>query len=211
MSVRLQVVACEEALGVLAGQALVRDDGAAGRGAVRGLPLQGLAGLLALAGELGVGEAEPGDGAVAGADDQQLRAPVPAGVAGAVPVSGVPEQARALRGGRGGAAGDRGGVHQPQPLRGRRGGVREVAQGGLRQRRELPEPQVVLGSGPAAAGTGARSASGRRAASAARRRSAAGPAPLPGRRARHRSRRAACPGRERANPRDGMMRSVSST
>ena len=44
-----QVIAGEEGLGVLPGQALVRDDGAAGRGPVRGLVLQGLPGLVSLA------------------------------------------------------------------------------------------------------------------------------------------------------------------
>jgi hypothetical protein len=61
-----QAVAGEELLGVLAGQALVGDDGGAGLGAVRGLAFQGLPGLVPLAVQLGVRQAEPGDGAVAG-------------------------------------------------------------------------------------------------------------------------------------------------
>ena len=44
-----QAVAGEELLGALSGQALVRDDGGAGRGAVRGLAFQGLPGLVPLA------------------------------------------------------------------------------------------------------------------------------------------------------------------
>ena len=40
-----QAVAGEELLGAPSGQALVRDDGGAGRGAVRGLAFQGLPGL----------------------------------------------------------------------------------------------------------------------------------------------------------------------
>src|SRR5947209_15410510 len=67
-----QAAAGEELLGALSGRALVRDDGGAGRGTVRGLAFQGLPGLVPLAVQLGVGEAEPGDGPVAGADDQQL-------------------------------------------------------------------------------------------------------------------------------------------
>ena len=63
-----QVVAGEEGLGLLAGQALVGDDGGAGRRAVSGLVREHLPGLLAFAEELGVGQAEAGDGAVAGAD-----------------------------------------------------------------------------------------------------------------------------------------------
>jgi hypothetical protein len=69
------------------------------------------------------------------------------GMARAVPVAGVPEQAGVFRGDGGGAARDRGGVHQPRVLRGRRGGVGEPARGGLRQRRDLPEPGVVLALG----------------------------------------------------------------
>ena len=57
--------------------------------------------------QLGVREAEPGDGPVAGAGDQQLGAPVPAGMARAVPVAGVPGQVGAFRGDGGGAARDR--------------------------------------------------------------------------------------------------------
>ena len=62
-----QVRAGEERFGVLAGQALVRDDGGARRGPVRGLALQHRAGLLAFAGQFRVGQAEPGHGPVAGA------------------------------------------------------------------------------------------------------------------------------------------------
>jgi hypothetical protein len=65
----------------------------------------------------------------------------------AVPVAGVPEQVRALRGDGGGAARDRGGVHRPQQSRGGRGGVGEPAQGGVHQRRDLPQPGVVLALG----------------------------------------------------------------
>ena len=54
-----QVGAGEEVLGVLAGQALVGDDGGAGRGPVRGLAFQGLAGLVALAGSLGLARLNP--------------------------------------------------------------------------------------------------------------------------------------------------------
>ena len=57
----------------------------AGRGPVRGLVLEYLPGLLAFPVQLGVGQAEPGDGPVAGADDEQFAAPVPAGVAGQYP------------------------------------------------------------------------------------------------------------------------------
>jgi hypothetical protein len=80
-----QAVAGEELLGALSGQALVRDDGGAGRGAVRGLAFQGLPGLVPLAVQLRVREAEPGDGPVAGAGDQQPGAPVPARMARADP------------------------------------------------------------------------------------------------------------------------------
>ena len=44
-----EAVAGEEVLGALPGQVLVGDDGGAGRGAVRGLAFQGLAGLVPLA------------------------------------------------------------------------------------------------------------------------------------------------------------------
>ena len=64
-----QVVAGEEGLGLLSGQALVGDDGGAGRRAVSGLVLEHLPGLLAFAEELGIGQAEAGDGAV-GADER---------------------------------------------------------------------------------------------------------------------------------------------
>jgi hypothetical protein len=67
-----EVVAGDELLEVLPGQAFVRDEGGAGRRPVRGLAFQGLACLLAFAVQLGIGQAEPGDGAVTGADDQQL-------------------------------------------------------------------------------------------------------------------------------------------
>jgi hypothetical protein len=49
-----QAVAGEELFGALSGQALVRDDGGAGRGAVRRLAFKGLAGLVPLAVQLGV-------------------------------------------------------------------------------------------------------------------------------------------------------------
>ena len=74
-----QVRAGEELLGLLAGQALVRDDGGAGRRAVRGLAFQHLPGLLAFAVQLGVRQAEPGDRPVAGADQQQLGIPSTSG------------------------------------------------------------------------------------------------------------------------------------
>jgi hypothetical protein len=80
-----QAVAGEELPGALSGQALVRDDGGAGRGAVRRLAFQGLPGLVPLAVQLRVREAEPGDGPAAGADDQLLGAPVPARMARAYP------------------------------------------------------------------------------------------------------------------------------
>jgi hypothetical protein len=67
-----QVRAGEERLGALAGQALAGDDGGARCRPVRRLALQRLPGLLALAEEPGVGQGEPGDGPVAGADEQQL-------------------------------------------------------------------------------------------------------------------------------------------
>src|SRR6266536_3982367 len=89
-----QVVAGEEGLGLLAGQALVSDDGGAGRGAVGWVVLEHLPGFLAFAEELGIGQAEAGDGAVAGADEQQLGSPVPARMAGAVAIPGPSEQAR---------------------------------------------------------------------------------------------------------------------
>jgi hypothetical protein len=49
-----QAAAGEELLGALSGQALVGDDGGAGRGAVRRLAFQGLPGLVPLAVQLGV-------------------------------------------------------------------------------------------------------------------------------------------------------------
>jgi hypothetical protein len=52
-----QVVAAKEFLGLLSGQALVSDDGGAGRRAVSGLVLEHLPGLLAFAAELGIGQA----------------------------------------------------------------------------------------------------------------------------------------------------------
>ena len=68
----LQVLAGEEVLGVLPGQALVGDDEGAGGGPVGGLAFQRLPCLVPLAVQFRVGQAEPGDGAVAGADQQQL-------------------------------------------------------------------------------------------------------------------------------------------
>ena len=62
------------------------------RGPVRGLVREHLPGLLAFAVQFRVGQPEPGDGPVAGADDEQLGAPVPAGMAGAVAVPGPSEQ-----------------------------------------------------------------------------------------------------------------------
>src|SRR6266496_4644790 len=58
---------------LLAGQALVGDDGGARGRAVGWLVVEHLPGLLALAEQLGVGQAEAGDGAVAGADDQDRK------------------------------------------------------------------------------------------------------------------------------------------
>jgi hypothetical protein len=111
---------------------------------VRRLILQHLAGLLALPGQLGVRQAEPGHRPVAGADQQQFRPPVPAGMTGAVAIPGPSEQVRAFRGDHGLAARDRGGVHQAQQLRGRWRGIGQPAQRGFHQRRGRPEPGVVL-------------------------------------------------------------------
>ena len=61
--------------------------------------------------------------------------------------SSVPCPDRPFVGDDGGPARDRGGVHKSQQLRGRRGGVGQPAQGGLHQRRELPQPGVVLAVG----------------------------------------------------------------
>src|SRR5438552_3435289 len=55
----------EELFGVLAGQALVGDDGGAGCRAVGGVVVEHLPGLVALAGRLGMGQADPGDGSLA--------------------------------------------------------------------------------------------------------------------------------------------------
>jgi hypothetical protein len=49
-----EAVGGEELLGALAGQALVGDDGGAGRGAVRRLAFQGLPGLAGLSGAVSV-------------------------------------------------------------------------------------------------------------------------------------------------------------
>src|SRR5450755_4391863 len=73
-----QVRAGEERFGALAGQALVRDDGGARCGAAGRLALQHLPGLLTFAGQFRVGQGEPGNGPVAGDDQQQLGTPVPA-------------------------------------------------------------------------------------------------------------------------------------
>jgi hypothetical protein len=75
---KLQVGSGEEVPGLLPGQALVRDDGGAGHRAVSRLVGERLPGLLAFPVQLRVGQAEPGDGALAAADQQQLAAPVPA-------------------------------------------------------------------------------------------------------------------------------------
>jgi hypothetical protein len=141
---QFQAGAGEERFGVLAGQALAGDDGGAGRRPVGRLILQHRAGGFPLAGQLGVGQGEPGHGPIAGHDEQQLASPVPAGMAGAVPIAGVPEQIRALGGDDGLAAGHRGGVHQPQQLRaaGRLPG--QPPQRRLHQRRGRLEAVVVL-------------------------------------------------------------------
>src|SRR5262249_1312858 len=89
-----QVRAGEERLGFLAGQALVGDDRRAGGRAVGRPVFKQLPGLVPLTVKFGVGQAEPGDSALAGADEQQLGSPVPAGMAGAVAVPGIPEQVR---------------------------------------------------------------------------------------------------------------------
>src|SRR5262249_32828534 len=81
-----EVRAGEERLGVLAGQALIGDDGGARGRAVRRLVPEHLPGLLTLAVELGIGQAETGDSPLAGHDEQQPGSPVPAGMAGAVAV-----------------------------------------------------------------------------------------------------------------------------
>src|SRR5260370_2314679 len=73
--------------------------------------------LAAFAVQFRVGQPEPGDGPVAGADDEQLGAPVPAGMAGAVAVPGISEHAGAPSGDHGRAAGVGGGIHQPPPPR----------------------------------------------------------------------------------------------
>ena len=167
-----------------------------GARAVRGLALQHLPGLLAFADELGVGQAEPGHGPVAGDDQQQLASPVPAGMAGAVAVACPSVQVRAPRGDDRVPARDGRGVHQPQHLRGApacgppataapppsaaprvfsRCVVLALAQ---QPGEQVPDPPRL-----------------RRAASAARRHNAAAPAPRPGRPARRRSPPAACPAR----------------
>src|SRR5215217_2564312 len=94
----------EERLGVLAGQALVGDDRRTSGWPVGRLVGQQLPGLLALAPQLGVGQAEPGHGAVNGDDQHELGAPVEAAVGGLVAVAGVAEQPRALDGAGGLAA-----------------------------------------------------------------------------------------------------------
>src|SRR5229473_6952661 len=102
-----EVRAGEELFGLLTGQALVSDDGGAGRRAIRGLVPEHLPGLLAFPVQFRVGQAEPCDGSLAGADQQQLGTPVPARVARAVPVPGVPVQVRAAGGDHGLATRDR--------------------------------------------------------------------------------------------------------
>jgi hypothetical protein len=104
---------------------------------------------------------------------------------GQYPWPACPNRPGRFRGDGGGAARDRGGVHQRQHLRGRRGGVGQPAQGGLHQRRDLPQPGVVLALGQQPREQVPGQARGS-AASAARRRTGAGPAPRPGRRARRR-------------------------
>src|SRR4029450_6356037 len=101
---------------------------------------------LALAGQFGVGQAEPGGGALAG-DQQQVGAPVETVVRGVAAVAGVAEQVRPPRGGRGGPAGHGGAVHQPQQLGGGRGVVGQPAQGGLQQVGGTAQTPVVFGLG----------------------------------------------------------------
>ena len=141
---QVQVRAGEERLGVLAGQALISDDGGSRRGTVRRLAFQHLPGLLTLAVEFGIGQAETRDGPLAGHDQQQLGSPVPAGMAGAVAVPRPAVQVRALRGDGGLAARDRGGVHQPQQVRAGWRVVSQPAQRRFHQRRGGLDPVVVL-------------------------------------------------------------------
>jgi len=54
-------------------------------GTVGGLVAQQLPGLFLFAPQLGVGQAEPGDGAVGGTDEHELDAPVVAAVRGLMP------------------------------------------------------------------------------------------------------------------------------
>ena len=118
-----EVRAGEGLPGVRTGQALVGDDGGAGRWAVRRLVFPHLPGGLLLTEQLGVGQAEPGHGPVAGANQQQLGAPIPAGMAGAIPVPRPASKVRALRGEDRLAAWHRGGIHQPHHLGGLWGGI----------------------------------------------------------------------------------------
>ena len=142
---QVQAGAGVELLGLLPGQALAGDDGGARRGPVGRPVLEHLPGLLASAVQLGAGQAEPHHRSLAGADEQQLGSPVPAGVAGAVAVARVPVQVRAAGGDGGLPARDRGGVHQPQQFRRSGGVIGQTAQRGLHQRRGGHDPVVVLG------------------------------------------------------------------
>ena len=90
----------------LPGYLIAAGAGSAGRHEHRGSKLSGrddrrlvvrsplarehLPGLLAFPEELGIGQAEPGDGPAAGTDNEQLGSPVPAGMAGAVAVPAQP-------------------------------------------------------------------------------------------------------------------------
>jgi hypothetical protein len=141
---QFQIRAGEEGLGVFAGQPLIGDHRSAGCGAVGGLVLEHLPGLLAFSEQLGVGQAESGDGPVAGADEQQPGAPVPAGVAGAVAVPCPSGQVRAFRGDDRVPARDGRGVHQPQQLGATRRLPGQPAQRRLHQRRCRLDPLVVL-------------------------------------------------------------------
>ncbi len=134
----------EERLGVLAGQALVCDDCGTGRWPVSGLVLQHDAGGLPFADQLGVGQRESGYRPVAGDDEQQLAAPVPARVARTVAVPRVPVQVRTAGGDDRLAACDRRGVHQPQQLRAARCRLRQPPQRRLHQRRRGLDALVVL-------------------------------------------------------------------
>ena len=139
-----EVWAGEEFLGALAGQAFVGDHGGARCRAVGRLVFEHLPGLLAFPEQLRVGQAEPGDGPLAGAHQQQLGTPVEAGMAGAVPISRPAVQLRAPGGDHGLAARHRGGIHQPQHFRRCGRGIGQPAQRGFHQRRCRFKPGVVF-------------------------------------------------------------------